>query len=83
MPIYVKLMLGETLKTLYSEPLDTIKNVKLKLQVIQGISVDQQRLNYAGKPLEDDRTLSDCNIQKGSALHQIACNNVANSFFTS
>jgi len=68
--IIVKTLTGKELKIIF-DPSKSIAQLKDDIQNMEGIPPDQQRLIYAGKQLEDGRTLADYEIKKGAKIHLV------------
>eukprot|EP00003_Mantamonas_plastica_P008070 TRINITY_DN1696_c0_g1_i2.p1 TRINITY_DN1696_c0_g1~~TRINITY_DN1696_c0_g1_i2.p1 ORF type:complete len:104 (+),score=37.92 TRINITY_DN1696_c0_g1_i2:218-529(+) len=68
--IYHKNISGKTI-TLAVNGSSTISDIKEIVHSNEGISPDKIKVIYAGKLMEDDSTLDECNIQKESTIHLV------------
>jgi ubiquitin len=68
--IFIKTLYGKTI-TIRTDQSSTIDEIKYMIQEKEGTTFDEQKLIYAGRLLQDNLTLEQCNIKKESTLHMI------------
>merc|ERR1719238_1211649 len=70
MQLFVKTLSGKTV-SIECEESDKIEDVKAKIAEKEGVPVDQQRLIFAGKQLDGQKTLQECGINEGDSLSMV------------
>jgi ubiquitin-large subunit ribosomal protein L40e len=68
--IYIKTLTGKSIHISYSPDM-TIQSIKQQISELEQIPIEQQRLIFSGKQLEDDKTLGFHNIPAGSTIHLV------------
>ncbi|XP_030386474.1 NEDD8-like [Scaptodrosophila lebanonensis] len=70
MLIKVKTLTGKEIE-IDIKPTDTVDRIKERIEEKEGIPPQQQRLIFSGRQLNDDRTVADYKVQRGSVLHLV------------
>jgi hypothetical protein len=70
MEVTFKMLSGKTF-VLHVEPWDSVENVQTRIAEQEGAAFDEIRLIFAGKTIEDGRTLADYNVQRESTIHVV------------
>jgi ubiquitin-large subunit ribosomal protein L40e len=68
--VFVKTLTGQSIAIDYRADL-TIAELKNEVSSREGVPVQQQRLIFQGKQLENDSTLEDYNIQPPNTIHLV------------
>jgi ubiquitin len=80
MQIFVKMLTGKTV-TLEAESYNTIKHLKELIYTQEGHKVEDQCIIFAGKPLEDGKTIEDYKLDKESTLHLVLRTTKSKKYF--
>lgn len=70
MRIYIRIVHGKILE-LEVDPRNTLASLKVAIEDYEGIPAKQQRLIFAGKEYEDEKSISDINIGPDTSFHLI------------